>query len=276
MPDSIRNRLYSTEAIVLARRNLGESDRICDVYSVRYGKLSVIAKRARRSDNRDGRSLDLLSRVLIHLYRGRNLDIVKSVEPVASHDGLRADLDAYGHACYLAELVRAMTEDRQPNEQLYSLLAQCLTLLSERVDPWPVTRYFEYALLDASGFQAQLYACAHCRDPLSAQVNAFSVRESGILCPKCQVHDPGAAPLSVNAQKYLRAMDREGLRRTIGLHLDEASRNQVQHMLTNYLQHLAERPLASLGVLRSMRGKVGVATVEGELGPAVEPARPSA
>ncbi len=257
MTDSVRDRLYATEAVVLARRDLAESDRIYDIYSVRYGKFSVIAKRARRPDNRDGRALDLLSRVVVQLYRGRNLDIVKGVEPVATHDGLRADLDAFGHACYLAELVRVMTRDRQPDEQLYTLLSQCLTLLSEGVDPWPVTRYFEYALLQGSGFQAQLYSCAHCRDPLSAQTNAFSAREGGMLCPTCQASDPGGVPLSINAQKYLRTMDREGLRRTLALKLDDTSRSQVQHALTSYLQHLAERPFASLTVLRSMHGSVG-------------------
>lgn len=275
MPESLRERLYSTEAIVLARRDLGESDRIYDIYSVRYGKFSVIAKRARRPDNRDGRSLDLLSRVLVELYRGRNLDIVKSVEPVEVHDGLRADLDAFGHACYLAELVRVMTQDRQPDQQLYTLLAQCLTLLTEGVDPWPVTRYFEYALLHASGFQAQLYSCAHCRDPLAAQVNAFSSREGGFLCPKCHASDPANIPMSVNAQKYLRAMDREGLRRSLGLRLDEASRSQVQHALTHYLQHLAERPFASLAVLRSMRSKEGTGRGR-QVGTPAAPVVPSA
>src|SRR5665811_218942 len=198
MPESLRERIYSTEAIVLARHDLGESDRIHVLFTVRYGKFSVIAKRARRPDNRDGRSLDMLSRVVVQLYRGRNLDIVKGVEPIATHDGLRANLDAFGHACYLAELVRVMTQDRQPNEQLYALLAQCLTLLSEDVDPWPVARYFEYALLHASGFQMQLYSCADCRNPLSAQVNVFSIGESGILCPNCQSNDPGGVALSVN------------------------------------------------------------------------------
>ena len=48
MPDTLRDRLYSTEAIVLARRNLGEADRIYDVFSVRSGRKSIIAKGARK------------------------------------------------------------------------------------------------------------------------------------------------------------------------------------------------------------------------------------
>ena len=257
MTDSLRDRLYTTEAIVLSRRNLGEADRIYDVFSVRHGRISIIAKGARKPESRNGRSLDLLNRVMIQLYRGRNLDTVRGVETVATHPGLRSDLDAFGHACYLAELVRAMTQDHEPSEQLFTLLAETVSLLSDGVDPWPLTRYFEYALLQASGFQAQLYTCPGCRDELTPQANAFSIREGGVVCPRCRAGDPRSIPLSVNAQKYLRAMDREGLRRALSLKLDTESRMQVQRALTEYLQHLAERPLTSLAVLHAMQGKQG-------------------
>lgn len=257
MTESLRDRLYSTEAIVLSRRNLGESDRILDIFSDRHGKFSIIAKRARRPDNRDGRALDLLNRVVIGLHRGRNLDVVRSVDLVAAHTGLRNDLNAFGHACYLAELVRVLTQDREPNRQLFALLSQTLALLSDGVDPWPLTRYFEYALLEATGFQAQLYNCSRCRELLTAQVNAFSIREGGVVCARCQDGDPTSLPLSVNSQKYLRTMQRDGLRRILNLDLDPLSRAQIQRLLTDYMQYLAERPLASLAVLHTMQSPTG-------------------
>ena len=257
MPASLRDRLYTTEAIVLTRRDYGEADRILDLYTVRHGRISAIAKGARKPESRNGRSLDLLNRVTIQLYRGRNLDTVRGVETLATHPGFRIDLDAFGHACYLAEVVRAMTHDHEPNEQVFTLLAETLSLLSDGIDPWPLTRYFEYALLQASGFQAQLYACPSCREELTAQTNAFSVREGGVVCPRCRVNDPRSVPLSVNAQKYLRTMQREGLRRVLGLKLDHESRVQVQRALMEYLQHLSERPLNSLAVLQSMQVRDG-------------------
>jgi DNA repair protein RecO (recombination protein O) len=255
MPDTLRDRLYSTEAIVLARRNLGEADRICDIFSVRSGRKSIIAKGARKAESRNGRSLDLLNRVVVHLYRGRNLDGVRGVETVASHPGLRGDLEAFAAASYMADLVRVMTQEDEPNERLYALLAETLALLSDGVDPWALTRHFEYALLETSGFQAQLHECPICREAITEQANAFSVREGGVVCPRCRVNDPGAVALSVNAQKYLRTMQREGLRRLLSLKLDEASRQQVERALTDYVQHVAERPIGSLAVLHALQLK---------------------
>lgn len=253
MPDTLRDRLYSTEAIVLARRNLGEADRICDIFSVRSGRKSIIAKGARKAESRNGRSLDLLNRVVVHLYRGRSLDGVRGVETLATHPGLRDDLAAFANASYIADLVRVMTQEDEPNERIYALLAETLALLSDGVDPWALARYFEYALLEASGFQAQLHECPMCREPITEQANAFSVREGGVICPRCRANDPGAVALSVNAQKYLRTMQREGLRRLLTLKLDEASRQQVERALTDYLQHVAERPIPSLAVVHALQ-----------------------
>lgn len=255
MTTSLRDRLYSTEAIVLSRRNLGEADRIFDVFTVRSGRLSIIAKGARKPESRNGRSLDLLNQVMLHLYHGRNLETVRGVETIATHPELRTNLEAFGHASYVADLVRAMTHENEPSEQIYTLLAQTLSLLADGVDPWAVTRYFEYALLEATGFQAELYACPRCREPLTAQVNAFSVQEGGVICPRCRVGDPRSVPLSVNAQKYLRTMQREGLRRVLALRLEPESRAQVQRALTEYVQHLAERPLTSLSILHALQGR---------------------
>lgn len=260
MPESLRDRLYTTEAIVLTRRNLGEADRIYDVYSVRHGRMSMIAKGARRAENRNGRSLDLLNRVVVQLYRGRSLAVVRAVETVAVHPGLRSDLEAFGHASYIAELVRVLTHEDEPSEQIFTLLSESIALLAEGIDPWALTRYFEYALLEASGFQAQLYICPRCRDPLTAQANAFSMREGGVVCPRCRVDDPSSTPLSVNAQKYLRTMQREGLGRVLSLNLDPESRLQIQQALTGYMQHLAERPLGSLPVLHALQTRQGSAS----------------
>jgi DNA repair protein RecO (recombination protein O) len=260
MPESLRDRLYTTEAIVLSRRNLGEADRIYDVYSVRHGRMSMIAKGARRAENRNGRSLDLLNRVIVQLYRGRSLDVVRGVETVAVHPGLRSDLQAFTHASYIADLVRVVTHEDEPSEQVFTLLSESIALLSDGVDPWALVRYFEYALLEASGFQPQLYICPRCRDPLTAQVNAFSTREGGVVCPRCRVDDPASTPLSVNAQKYLRTMEREGLGRVLSLNLDPDSRLQIQQALTGYMQHIAERPLGSLAVLHALQARPGSAS----------------
>jgi DNA repair protein RecO (recombination protein O) len=61
-PESLRDRLYTTEAIVLSRLDYGEADRILTLFTPTRGKLSVIAKGARKPTSRAGPHLDFLAR----------------------------------------------------------------------------------------------------------------------------------------------------------------------------------------------------------------------
>ncbi|MDQ3045241.1 MAG: DNA repair protein RecO C-terminal domain-containing protein, partial [Chloroflexota bacterium] len=92
-----------------------------------------------------------------------------------------------------------------------------------------------------------------CESALSAIPNAFSARKGGILCPLCRPRDIGSLPLSVNAQKYLRMLDRKGLATTMRLPADDALKREVDSALSGYLRHVCERNLKSLDVWSALR-----------------------
>lgn len=252
MKTSLRDRLYTTEAIVLSRLDYAEADRILTVFTPGMGKLGIIAKGARRQKSRSGPQLDYFARVSLQMARGRELDVVTSAETIASFGRLRDDLPAYGHACYFAELVRALTQDREENRRVYELLTKSLALLDEGVDPWPVARHFELVLLAALGYRPELYECVHCHDTLEAVANAYSPLQGGVLCPRCRSSDPGALSLSVNAQKYLRVLDRTGLAAAIGLRPGEMERVEIEQTLKQHIRTVAERDFTSLVVLQNL------------------------
>ncbi len=249
----LNERLYKTEAIVLSRMDYGEADRIITVYTPQRGKLRVIAKGVRRPTSRMGPHLEYFTRCHLMLAKGRELDVVSGAETVDHHLGLRGDLDAYGHASHMAELLLRMTEDRQENEAAYDLLAKSLKLLADAVDPFAVTRHFELALLALLGFRPELFRCVACQAELTATSNAFSDRMGGLLCPLCRGQDGAARPLTVNAQKYLRLLERDGLAAAARLRLDHELEGELEALLAGYLRHLAERELNSLRVWHALR-----------------------
>jgi DNA repair protein RecO (recombination protein O) len=249
----LQERLYRTEAIVLGRMDYGEADRILTVYTPHRGKFRVIAKGVRKPLSRLGPHLEYFARCRLMLAKGRDLDVVTGAETVDPHLGLRGDLDAYGHASHLAEILNRLTEDRQENEAAYDLLANSLPLLAEGIDPFAVARHYELALLTLLGFKPELYRCVSCQAELAAVPNGFSSRLGGTLCPRCRTADAGSRLLSVNAQKYLRTLDRHGLAPATRLPLDAGLRNELEGALGDYLRHLAERDLASLKVWHSLR-----------------------
>src|ERR1700737_37777 len=92
-----------TEAIVLRSIRYGEADRILHLYTPHRGRISAIAKGARRARSRFGARLEPFFHVRLVLHEGRSeLHTVTSADTVAAHPALRehaATLDAAARAC---------------------------------------------------------------------------------------------------------------------------------------------------------------------------------
>lgn len=252
MSAPLRERLYQTDAIILRRIDLNEADRILTIYTPLRGKFNVIAKGSRRPSSRMGPHVELLSRTKLMLAKGRDLDVVSGAELAQSHQRLHTDLDAYSHACHFVEMLLRMTEERQENRAIYELLSSSLQLLDDGIDSFAVTRHFELVLLALLGYKPELYRCLSCDNELTAERNAISNRIGGMLCPRCVAADAGAFPLSVNAQKYLRTLDRSGLAAAVRLPLDQSLKNELEGALAGYIRYHAERDLQSLKVWHAM------------------------
>lgn len=254
----LRDRLYETEGIVLSRLDYGEADRILVVFTPDYGRLDVIAKGTRKAKSRSGPYLDLCNWVRLDLARGRELDVVRSAQSVRVFTRLRADLEVYGYAHYVCEIVRTLTHPQEPHVAIFDLLARSLVLLDDGVDPWMVTRHFESAVLEDLGYRPELFRCVGCGEPITAQANAFSFERGGLICPSCRDADPTAAPVSVNAQKYLRILQRDGLTAVARLSPSIAERAEIEAVLGGFIRYVAEKDMQSLRVLREMQQKYQV------------------
>ena len=253
VPARDRERIYRTEAIVLSRMEFGEADRILTIFTPRHGKLRVIAKGVRRPTSKLGPHLEYFTLSHLMVAKGRDLDVVTSAETVDPFLPIRSNLDSLGHASHMAELLNRLTEDRQENVRAFDLLVRSLRLLAEGVDPFAVTRHYEVALLGLVGYRPEFYRCVQCSSDIQPSPNALSVRLGGMLCTACRGSDVAARQLSVNAQKYLRTLDRSGLSGAIALKIDESLAAEVEGALAAYIRHVAERDLSSLRVWRSMQ-----------------------
>ncbi len=118
----MRLRSYSSEAIVLARRNYSEADRIIVVYSKGYGKLSLIAKSVRKIKSRKRGSIEVFSHIRFSAAKTKSLDILTEAEIISSFPQIRKNLKKVSVAYYFTEVVGRLTHEGKRNEKLFSLL----------------------------------------------------------------------------------------------------------------------------------------------------------
>ena len=92
---------FKTEGIILKRRNFGEADRILTVFSLQRGKISVLAKGVRRITSRRAGNVELLNRVSMFLYPGKQFLILTEAESLETYPKLKGDLTLSTYAYHI-------------------------------------------------------------------------------------------------------------------------------------------------------------------------------
>jgi len=252
-----KERLYRTDAIILRRADFGEADRLLTVYTPERGKLRLLAKGVRKTTSRKAGHVELFMLTNMLIAQGRTWDIISQAEIVQTYRGLREDLDKTGYAYYIAELIDRFTEEHDPNQPLFELLALTLAHLEHLDDPFSVLRYFELHLLNLTGFQPQLHFCVACQEPLEpVDNNYFHFVDGGILCPKHGQVRPNAEAIPLPVLKVLRFLQTESWEKVATLQLTPKTRQQVETLLHDYLTFLLERQLKSVDFLRKLKREV--------------------
>lgn len=148
-------RSYKTEGIILARRNFGEADKILTIFTRYHGKIRVIAKGVRRTTSRKRGSLELFNSVSIFLVKGKTFDIITEAEVSDGFRAWRGDLLRVGIAYHLAEVVNKLTREGQEAKEVYQLLIESYTGLSNKdLDVTSFVDGFKKKALTVLGFLA--------------------------------------------------------------------------------------------------------------------------
>jgi len=148
----VRPRSFSSEAIVLARRNYSEADRIIILYSKGYGKLSFIAKAVRKPESRKRGGLEVFNTIKFSAARGKSLDIITEVEVINQFAEIRGDLKKVSVAFFFMETIGRLTRDEEKNEDYYDYINSSLTKLTITKKSKKLREDFIYDSLVLLGF----------------------------------------------------------------------------------------------------------------------------
>jgi DNA repair protein RecO (recombination protein O) len=189
-----------TDAIVLRSIRYGEADRILHLYTFDRGRLSAIAKGARRTRSRFGARLEPFFQVRLSLHEGRgDLYTVTGADTLEARAGLRqsaAALDAAARAC---DAVARLFETGDPHPEVFTLLANELTLLAGTGHAGPANALaFRLKLLLAAGILPQLGSCVNCGE--REHLSGFSAVAGGVVCGSCEA---AAFALHEDAYRFL-------------------------------------------------------------------------
>lgn len=248
----VRARLYKTEAIVLRQRRLGEADVIVTLYTPNYGKLEAKAKGVRKTTSRMAGHLQPLTRCALQLAQGRTMEVVAGCQTIEAFPALRQDLERLSRGLYVAELADRMLPERLEGRATYQLLLDILRRLEAGSHLELALRYLEMGLLGQAGFRPELDECLGCGSPSPLEPYRFSAAVGGLLCRRCGAN-ADARPLSANALRVLRLLQRAPWQEVTRLSIPPALGQEVEGHLRAYIAYVLEREVNALAFIERLR-----------------------
>ncbi len=252
--------VLKTSAILLRRVDYGDADLILTLFAEDFGKVSVIAKHAKKSRKRFAGVLELFSHLNIQCRQrrtGGGLAVLEEAQIIEPHATLREHILKTAYASYWAELVVVWTEDDQPLAPLYDLLVYALGELNagRQVDA-QLNLAFQMRFMALAGLCPNLNYCCVCRTALEnfqATATGFDLPRGGVCCRTCDQADEPALCLSRGTIKQLQWIAGGDLARIGRIRFSSAALHEAQNFLEAFVPyHLGKEP-RSLKFLRQMR-----------------------
>ncbi len=265
-------RLYTTEAIIVRRRDQGEADRVLTLCTPQ-GKRVVIAKGARKPSSRKAGAPGTLCPGPDGC--GPQHDFLGRGQPgggAGASCALRGDLVRGTYARYVTELYDRFVAEDEGGPALFDLLSRTLDYLGqievgESVPPALdlLVRAYEQRLLALVGFRPEWGRCMGekegrlCGRPLPAKGRSplgLDPERGGALCAECfqdSVAHPWVVHLSPAALGLLRACQRLPFARLRELRVSPALLEEVERAMHHYLTYHLEQDIRTGTFLRRLR-----------------------
>lgn len=174
-------------AIVLRRKDSGESDRRLTLLTEDAGKLMAVAKGARKGTSRLSAVSEPLAYGRYTLAPGKVNRFVTQAEPLASFRGLRQDFDRLAFALGLAELYGMTLPEQNPDAEAFELLRASLAALEKHPKPAAALVWAETKLLEHAGFFPSLEACVETGQGVLSDSPWLSPQAGGLVCDSVSV-----------------------------------------------------------------------------------------
>jgi DNA repair protein RecO (recombination protein O) len=247
-----------TEALILRSVDYGESDRILHLLVPDSGRLTAIAKGARRSVRRFAGTLDLFNhlRVRIDWRRPGHVSRLDQARLLRGFASLRSDPARFALGCYLLELLDRLAPEgtnRADAARLFAFALATLEWIAARPPSAQLRVLLLLRALDALGLRPELRTCVRCgREPGPRDASLFHVAEGGPLCAACAERASGTLRVQ---RGTLRALE-QGLRlepqQLDRLVLPARAQSEAEALLDRFSRFHLGVELASERFLREM------------------------
>jgi DNA repair protein RecO (recombination protein O) len=251
--------LTNAQGILIRRIDYGDTDLILTFITQKYGKLSVIAKSAKKSVKRFGGILELfyMLELIIRPGKGNKPSILQTASLIRPFEKIRTNVIHTAYASYWAELIYLFLEDNAADDNIYQLFLFVIDQLNQdSVSADVLHILFQIRFLILSGFQPDFQNCHHCQkklDKIPDPACCFDLNKGAIFCQKCVKQKTNTLKLSKGTIKHLIWISNHDIHQTHRLKYSKDALIEGKLFLEKFIPFCIEKTPKSLLFLKKLQ-----------------------
>lgn len=180
--------IIKTQGVVLRKINHGDTSKIITIFTIDYGKVTVIAKGVKSPKSKMNARLETFNFVELVYYnkQSREVQLLSSVDILKVFNSLTEDLTRYKYASAVIELILTLLPDHEKHERLFKGVIRILDLLNKSNENAKIIflRFFVF-FINEIGYKIELDFCQECNKKLSESGGVFYSYVEGLMCDDC-------------------------------------------------------------------------------------------
>lgn len=227
-------------AIVLKKKEVGETDRLYTLYTAEQGKIQLVAKGVRKPEAKLAGQLETLMQGLVIVVKGRGTGKIAGAVAEKNFPHLRTDVDVLKRVLDTVDVFDRLVSFDEPDVELFQLLHLYLMLANDLAGEGKkeklslLTEGFLVQLFAHLGYRIETSVCAVSGEKLRpGERYFFSPSAGGMFTGEHSHGVDNAFPVSENTIKLIRLF--------LGNRLESLSRIQAERRELREIEQITMR-----------------------------------
>ncbi len=232
--------IVKMKGIIIAENNMGDFDKMLTMLTPGVGKISCVAKGARRPKSSLLAGTQFLCFGEYVMYQGQEHYTINSCDTIEVFYKLRTDFDKLQYAANITKIIQDVTNENENSYKILQLYLNTLYMISETdKDLDFIISVFKIKLLCFLGFKPQIDKCVVCGS--KEKLHYFSIKDNGLKCDECNGPDKSCIHINDSTAIGLKYIVMAPAKKLFSFELKNDSLRELKLISKVYLNEKLEK-----------------------------------
>jgi len=236
---------YKYTGIVLNKKDIGEADRLYNIYTLEQGKITVVARSVRKSKSKLAGKLENFYLIDFTVMKNRGMGNVASSIVENDFPHLHSNFDILKKVFESIRIFSRPLKDEERDLEIFKLLLEYLETMDKLAKNKNTVKAikrsnlieqgFIFKFLDLLGYKIEASKCIESGGNLSEKNNFFNYSQGGMVCSKYAQGMENTMAVSNNSIKIMRIFFQNNLSSLLKLDVSDRDVNEIRRMSKNFI-----------------------------------------